>query len=221
MTETPADILVRLRKGVVILGPADNAHLAAWISDHAGQVFRLRAKSGAATLHALGVEAEARREPLNITSRSPEPLRLIGNFAHTPFELDERAYASVEGFWQGLKYPEEADRRRLATMHGSAAKDAGYDAPAAHTLMFDGTRIRIGTWDHWQLMKRACVAKFAQHEAARDALLSTGHRPLVHLVRPDSRTIPGVIMAEIWTQIRQRLQKASKNLRHSALKAIP
>jgi predicted NAD-dependent protein-ADP-ribosyltransferase YbiA (DUF1768 family) len=159
-------------------------------------------------LHTLGLEAEARREPLNITSRSPEPLRLIGNFAHTPFELDDRSYASIEGFWQGLKFPDEADRRRLAMMHGSAAKDAGYHAPAADTPTFGGKTIRIGTWDHWQLMKRACVAKFDQHDAARAALLSTGRRPLVHQTRPDSRTIPGVIMAEIWTRIRQQLQKA-------------
>lgn len=207
MTET-SGIVAELRKGRVILRSADNVRLAAWVADHAGQVFRLHGKRGA-SLHALGPEAEACREPLNITSRSPGPLRLIGNFAHTPFEFEERAYASTEGFWQGLKFPDEADRRRLALMHGSAAKDAGAHAPAADTLTFDGKTIRIGTWDHWQLMKRACVAKFDRHDAARDALLSTGHRPLVHHTKPDSRTIPGVIMAEIWTRIRQRLQKAA------------
>jgi predicted NAD-dependent protein-ADP-ribosyltransferase YbiA (DUF1768 family) len=206
MTET-GEIVAELRKGLVILRSDDNARLASWVADHAGQVFRLHGKRGA-SLHTLGLEPEARREPLNITSRAPEPLRLISNFAHTPFALEERAYASIEGFWQGLKFPDEADRRRLALLYGSAAKDAGYYAPAADTLVFDGKIIRIGTFDHWQLMKRACMAKFDQHEAARDALLSTGHRPLVHQTKPDSRTIPGVIMAEIWTRIRTRLQKA-------------
>ena len=66
-------MLVQLRKGHVVLRPTDEAdgELADWLSAHAGQVFRLRAKDGAAMLHTLGPEAEARNEPLNITSRSP------------------------------------------------------------------------------------------------------------------------------------------------------
>jgi len=36
-------------------------------------------------------------------------------------------------------------------------------------------------------------------------LLATGERPLVHHVPRDSRTIPGVIMAEIWMALRSEL----------------
>jgi predicted NAD-dependent protein-ADP-ribosyltransferase YbiA (DUF1768 family) len=55
-------------------------------------------------------------------------------------------------------------------------------------------------------MRRACRAKFAQNEHAREALLATGERPLVHQVPRDSRTIPGVIMAEIWMALRSELR---------------
>ena len=41
-------------------------------------------------------------------------------------------------------------------------------------------------------------------QSAREALLSTGKRPLVHKVLPDSKTIPGAIMAEIWMEIRDQ-----------------
>ena len=34
----------------------------------------------------------------------------------------------------------------------------------------------------------------------------TGERPLSHRTRPDSRTIPGVILAEIWMRLRSRLR---------------
>ena len=54
-------------------------------------------------------------------------------------------------------------------------------------------------------MRRACEAKFAQHEGARTALLNTGERWLTHRTRKDSRTIPGAIMADIWMRIRARL----------------
>jgi predicted NAD-dependent protein-ADP-ribosyltransferase YbiA (DUF1768 family) len=53
-------------------------------------------------------------------------------------------------------------------------------------------------------MRRACEAKFAQHEGARTALLDTGERWLTHRVRKDSRTIPGAIMADIWMRIREQ-----------------
>lgn len=101
--------------------------------------------------------------------------------------------------------PDEAERQRLAGLYGSAAKDAGYYAPRSEDFHYAGRRVLIGTWDHWQLMKRACIAKFEQHDAARAALRATGRRPLAHHMKPDSRTIPGVIMAQIWMAIRARL----------------
>ncbi len=70
--------------------------------------------------------------------------------------------------------------------------------------------MRVGTWDHWQFMERACRAKFEQNPAAQDALLATGNRPLVHQMRRDSRTIPGVIMADIWMRIRVALQRKTR-----------
>jgi hypothetical protein len=63
----------------------------------------------------------------------------------------------------------------------------------------------------WRMQARdmaaACRAKFEQNEAARRALLATGTRPLEHRVKPDSRTIPGAIMAQIWMRIRDDLQQ--------------
>jgi predicted NAD-dependent protein-ADP-ribosyltransferase YbiA (DUF1768 family) len=203
-------MIVRLRKKQLVVTPEedDADELAAWLVAHAGQVFQLREiADGGASLHALGPKDEACRLPINITSKSPMPFRRVSNFWHAPFRLDEIEYASIEGFWQGLKFPEEADRRRLADLHGSAAKDAGFYAPKADAFIYLGQTVRTGTWDHWQLMERACAAKFEQNEPARAALLATGTRPLVHQVRPDSKTIPGVIMSEIWTRIRERLSK--------------
>ncbi len=201
---------VRLRDDLVVITPAEGeaAELADWLARHAGQVFRAGAvKGGSALFRSLGTEEEACRAPINITSESPPPFCLISNFAATPFVLDGGEYASIEGFWQGLKFPDPADRRRLAQLHGGAAKEAGYAAPVLEAFDYLGARVRTGTFDHWQLMRRACRAKFDQNGDARAALLATGTRPLVHRVRRDSRTIPGVIMADIWTRIRARIRR--------------
>jgi len=207
-------VVVRFRNGLLIVtaeaGEAEQ--LAGWLRDHAGQVFRVREVKGrSAVFQAIGPEDEACRVPLNITSRLPVPLRAISNFAHAPFMLDGLSYASIEGFWQGLKFPDEADRRRVAALYGGEAKTAGSSAPAADRVTYRGESIAVGTWAHWRLMERACEAKFEQNAEARHALIATGTRPLVHRVKRDSRTIPGVIIAQIWTRTRARLAKAGAN----------
>jgi hypothetical protein len=55
-------------------------------------------------------------------------------------------------------------------------------------------------------MERACQSKFTQNDEAREALLATGRRPLQHKLRRDSKSIPGVIMADIWMRIRSKLR---------------
>jgi predicted NAD-dependent protein-ADP-ribosyltransferase YbiA (DUF1768 family) len=147
--------------------------------------------------------------PINITYDAvPMPLRLIANLAEAPFELDGRRYASTEGFWQGLKFPGEADRLRVAALSGHAAKSVAPPVQLGDKLLYEGKEVCVGTVDHWALMERACRAKFTQHEGARAALLSTADTPIVHKVEPDSRTIPGIVMADIWMRIRADLAAA-------------
>jgi predicted NAD-dependent protein-ADP-ribosyltransferase YbiA (DUF1768 family) len=62
-------------------------------------------------------------------------------------------------------------------------------------------------------MYLACSAKFSQHEHARAALVGTGDRPLIHKTRRDSRTIPSVVMADIWMCIRRTLAKGGDEVK--------
>ncbi len=184
-----------------------------WATEGEGHVFKLVATGGKGVqLKDIGPVTEACRVPILVVSDSKEPsVQLISNFAHTPFELHGKCYESVEGFWQGLKYANDAERERIAKLHGTEAKRSGNNAVYSEVLTYKGEKIRVGTYDHWVLMAQACQAKFEQNSDARDALLSTGQRPLVHKVRRDSRTIPGVIMAEIWMTIREQLSRKKGN----------
>lgn len=201
---------VKLKDNLIVIiaeTTEEKMAMANWGSDKNDHAFALRnQKNQTFLLTDLGSRLEVCQTPINITSRAPDPaIQLISNFAHTPFVLDDRRYASVEGFWQGLKFPEAFRRREVAHLHGGAARRAGQAAPVADTLTYGGNLIRIGTYDHWRLMAAACWAKFSQHPEAQQALIKTGTRPLEHRVRRDSRTIPGVIMAQIWMRIRRTL----------------
>src|SRR6185437_9905823 len=185
---------------------AERTALAAWRAAHDDFAFALRPDADdGVTLVGLGPRLEACREPINVTSMSPEPIRLIANFAPTPFELDGMHYACVEAFWQSLRFPPE-ERAAIAALHGGAAKGRSAQRPYGSHVIYGEREIPVGAYEHWQLMRRACRAKFEQNADAHAVLLGTGERPLIHVVRPDSRTIPGVIMASIWMELRGRLR---------------
>lgn len=201
---------VRLKDNLLVVtaeSADESVSVAAWAAARDGHVFALRQQNGQTfVLTDLGPRPHACREPVRIAYRSVDPsAQLISNLAHTPFDLDGHRYASVEAFWQGLKFAEPSRRDAIAPLHGHEARLAGVHAPEAESFEYRGRAVRIGTVDHWQLMAAACWAKFDQHDDARRALVATGERPLEHKPRRDSRNIPGVIMADIWMKIRRRL----------------
>lgn len=203
---------VILKTGQLILVPenvAEEAQVATWKGALAGHVLHVHATSGTgAALFDLGPKESACNEPINIASTVKDPAHaMVSNFAHAPFALDGEEYASVEGFWQGLKFETRSERREIALLSGKQARLAGEKKGYGETVTYAGEAIPVGTWRHWALMERACRAKFEQCHEAREALLSTGTRPLTHRMRRDSKSIPGVIMADIWMRIRRHLQK--------------
>lgn len=175
-------------------------------------VFQLHAATARGMAFSMiGPEDDARRAPLNIV-RSIEPrFAAISNLARTPFALDNEHYASIEGFWQGLKTTDPAQRRSIAKLAGAEAKERGNAFGQPAEFDYGGAGIVAGSPEHWALMRRACEAKFTQNHDAHAALLATGERWLTHKVRRDSRTIPGAIMADIWMRIRVTLRDTLGN----------
>lgn len=203
---------VLLKDRLLILAPesaVERAALADWKKQSADCVFAPQSTTGAGfALSNLGLRVDVCREPINVTSRHPDPaIRLISNFAETPFELDGRHYRTVEGFWQSLRWETVVDREMVAQLTGMQAKKLSQTRPFGSTTVYEGETLPVGTWRHWELMERASRAKFEQNADARDALLATGERPLVHRMRKDSRSIPGIVMAEIWMKVRGELRR--------------
>ncbi len=191
----------------------EEQHICALLSATDGHLFRLHAATARGMAFSeIGPEDDVRRTPLNIV-RSVEPrFASISNLAHTPFVLDGELYASIEGFWLGLKSDDPESRKSFARLSGAEAKARGSRAPQPPAFGYGGATVVAGSPEHWALMRRACEAKFTQSAEAQAALLATGERWLFHRVRRDSRTIPGAIMADIWMRIRTRLRDESTAL---------
>lgn len=160
-------------------------------------------------------------------------LGLLSNFAPTPFVFHSQRYASLEGFWQMMKYPEnEQDpratfpglhwaytRAQVAQLTSFAAKHAGDMASSNMAKMginwvsFEGKHIEYRPAKpgaHYQLIVEATHEKVRQNPEVRRVLLATGDL----ILKPDHYQEPNAPAAwryyDILMKIRSELQKQTQ-----------
>ena len=183
-------------------------------------------KEGAPTWEILPQEAG----PDEVILSKRNELGLLSNFAPTPFEFHGKRYASLEGFWQMMKFPEGADdprakfpglewkytREQVAQLTGFDARHAGDQANAIMQKMgitwvtFEGRRLEYKPatpGEHYQLMVAATREKVRQNPEVQKVLLATGSL----ILKPDHHQEADAAAAwryyEILTAIRTELQK--------------
>jgi|SRR4051812_20836056 predicted NAD-dependent protein-ADP-ribosyltransferase YbiA (DUF1768 family) len=124
-------------------------------------------------------------------------LGLLSNFAATPFEYRGKHYASLEGFWQMMKYPEGPDdpRAKFPALQWKYTRDqvaqlTAFDAKKAGDLGSDNMKKMKIDWvtfegkpipyrpkqpgEHYRLIVEATRAKVQQNPEVRRVLLATG-----------------------------------------------
>jgi predicted NAD-dependent protein-ADP-ribosyltransferase YbiA (DUF1768 family) len=118
--------------------------------------------------------------PINAWSRSTDAVgREITNFAHTRFELDGRRYESMEGFFNGLLYLDNARRAEIAHLWGLEARAAGRGSNLKVTR-YQNESIELGSAAHHRLLFRALTAKFEQNSDLGRRFVDTHPRPIIH-----------------------------------------
>jgi predicted NAD-dependent protein-ADP-ribosyltransferase YbiA (DUF1768 family) len=155
-------------------------------------------------------------------------LGILSNFAATPFTFRGKRYASVEGFWQMMLYPEGPSdarakaagilwahtRDEVAGMSAFEAKDAGTAAEenmrklGIGWVTFEGKRIEYRSKqrsEHFALIAAAMRAKLDQNPKVREILLATGDLVLLadHIQETDAPE--EWFYNRIWMDIRKGL----------------
>jgi predicted NAD-dependent protein-ADP-ribosyltransferase YbiA (DUF1768 family) len=171
---------------------------------------------------------EARPGEVILSKRNE--LGLLSNFAATPFEFHGKRYASLEGFWQMMKYPEGPDdpRAQYPGLKWNYTREqvgqlTSFDAKRAGTLAEQNMKTMGITWvsfegrrfeyrppipgEHYKLIAAATKEKVRQNPEVKKVLLATGNLVL----KPDHHQEPDAPAAwryyEILMQIRTELQK--------------
>ena len=181
---------------------------------------------------------EARDGEVILSKRNE--LGILSNFAATPFELYSKRYASVEGFWQMMLYPEgtsdERTRDKRVTWkftRATVAQMTAFEAKSAGTLAeenmktlridwctFDGKKFPYrstpisgglrGPGEHYKLILAAMRAKADQNPEVKRILLATGDLILKPDHHGEREPPPEWKYYEIWMQIRSEIQRSDK-----------
>jgi len=155
-------------------------------------------------------------------------LGLLSNFAATPFTFRGKRYASVEGFWQMMLYPEgpgdpratfaglewKYTREEVAKMTAFEANAAGRLAGANMKKMnidwvtFEGKRMKYRSMEkgeHYDLIVAAMRAKLEQNPMVKEVLLSTGNLTLLPDHFQENNSPPEWLYYKIWMEFRSEL----------------
>jgi predicted NAD-dependent protein-ADP-ribosyltransferase YbiA (DUF1768 family) len=172
---------------------------------------------------------QAARSGEVILSKRTE-LGILSNFAATPFTFRGVRYASVEGFWQMMLYPEGPnDPRARATFlvwphtRSEVAQMTAFQAKAAGDIgedymrklgidwvTFQGKRLpyrSMSKGEHYRLVVQAMRAKLAQNPKVRNVLLATGNLILLPDHIQETNAPPEWAYFRIWMDIRTELQQ--------------
>ena len=108
-----------------------------------------------------------------------EQFGCFSNFAAYPIEVDGKVWPTSEHYFQaqkfaGTEFEEEIRRLKSPMIAARMGRDRG------KPLRADWEQVKD------EVMRRAVLAKFTQHEELRDILLSTGDALLVEHTRNDS-----------------------------------
>jgi predicted NAD-dependent protein-ADP-ribosyltransferase YbiA (DUF1768 family) len=164
-------------------------------------------------------------------------LGILSNFAATPFTLYGKRYASVEGFWQMMLYPEGPDdprakfpgitwphtREEVSQMTAFVAKDAGdigeknMHKMGIDWVTFDGKRMKYWSMEkgeHYRIIVAAMRAKLEQNPKVKEILLSTGNLILLPDHYQEKDPPAEWRYFQIWMDLRSELKAAPVRDRH-------
>jgi predicted NAD-dependent protein-ADP-ribosyltransferase YbiA (DUF1768 family) len=153
-------------------------------------------------------------------------LGILSNFAPTPFIFRGKRYASLEGFWQAMKFPEDKNdprysqakwpntRVEVEQMVAFEAKTAGDFGSQVMKKMeinwvsFENVRFPYRTTQkgkHYKLIREAMRQKMLQNQLVKQILMSTGDLILLPDHQVGKNDPPAWRYYQIWMELRKEI----------------
>ena len=162
-------------------------------------------------------------------------LGILSNFAPTPFTYRGKSYASLEGFWQMMFFPEEKveekndprsqilleewghTREQVTQLSAFEAKSAGdlglriSKKLGIDWVSFEGKKMLYWSaekGEHYRLIREAMKEKLKQNPEVKRILLATGNLKLLPDHHQEENAPAEWKYFQIWMELRSELQHA-------------
>lgn len=153
---------------------------------------------------------------INISYLSTNPTeKMLSNLTYAPFEMDGQRFASVEGFWQGIKRVYgDRERDQIFQLFGIPAKRAGRLEEPPEFAWYQNQAFPMGSQCHQLLLKRAVAHKLRDNPDIGLLLLATNDDVILHDPKksngesfPNSALIPNEVFASFVTELRSEFRQ--------------
>lgn len=151
----------------------------------------------------------------NIASNSENFIEAwLSNLSHYPFDFNWIYYASVEAFWQSLKFKEwSPEWFECLKLFWVESKKYWKKSIPEENFIYLWTKYKVWSKEHQQLMKMALREQLKQNKDKLNLLLLTGDSKLIHQPKKkdgslfsNSTTISGEIFSGFLMELREEFK---------------
>lgn len=151
----------------------------------------------------------------NIASNSENYIEAwLSNLAHYPFRFNGEFFASIEAFWQSLKFEQWSNEyKECKELFWVESKKYWNKAKTKEYFVYNWNAYKVWSKEHQLLMKMAIREQLRQNQDKLKLLLLTGSSRLIHQPKKkdwspcsDSITIPGIIFSRFLMELREEFR---------------
>jgi predicted NAD-dependent protein-ADP-ribosyltransferase YbiA (DUF1768 family) len=150
----------------------------------------------------------------NIAWNSKNPIESwLSNLSYDPFTFNWVHYASIEAFWQSLKFSQWSEEwQECILLHWLKAKKYWDKVERREKFIYNWKEYIVWSLEHQNLMKEALREQLRQKPNKLKLLLDTWNTKLIHqplkkdwTPYPDSTNIPWEVFSKFLTELREEL----------------
>ncbi|EKD66590.1 MAG: hypothetical protein ACD_49C00029G0018 [uncultured bacterium (gcode 4)] len=151
----------------------------------------------------------------NIASNSENFIEAgLSNLSRYPFDFNWIPYASIEAFWQSLKFEEWSSKwLECLDLFWVESKKFWKKAQLKEYFTYNWNTYKVWSKEHQLLMKMALREQLKQNKEKLKLLLLTGNSKLIHqpkkkdwTLSADSINIPGEIFSQFLMELREEFK---------------
>ncbi len=160
-------------------------------------------------------------QEFNIASNSKNEIEVwLSNLSNNPFLFNWINYASIEAFWQSLKFEEwSKEWNECIKLHWLESKKYWNKVENIISFIYANKKYIVWSEEHQNLMKEALSEQLKQNQDKLKLLLSTWKTRLIHKPKkkdwtyyPDSETIPWEVFSRFLMELREKFMEVWNNV---------